>query len=105
MQVAEAFNKVYNLKLTTRGVMEYAYRGERLTPSNCGRMDQACAFGGKPVLLTFDGPLLHCEPIHLACDLFFVIVDLCAKKDTSCILRCLQKAYHSEPNKEVCTVA
>ena len=31
--------------------MEYAYQGEILTPSQCGRMDQGCAYGGKPILM------------------------------------------------------
>ena len=35
--------------------MEVAYVGERLTPSQCGRMDQAVAFGSRPVLMTYDG--------------------------------------------------
>lgn len=35
-QVARAFNKVYGLKLTTRGEMEFAYQGEITTPSKCG---------------------------------------------------------------------
>lgn len=45
LQVARAFNRAYNLRLTVRGEMEYAYQGERLTPSMCGKMDQAVAFG------------------------------------------------------------
>ncbi|HSO28124.1 MAG TPA: GHMP kinase, partial [Anaerolineales bacterium] len=40
---ARAFNRLYDLKLTTRGEMELAYLGERTTPSRCGRMDQGCA--------------------------------------------------------------
>lgn len=32
-QVARAFNLVFGLKLSTLGEMEYAYHGERLTPS------------------------------------------------------------------------
>lgn len=35
-QVARAFNKVFDLKLTTRGEMEFAYLGEIATPSKCG---------------------------------------------------------------------
>lgn len=31
--VARAFNRAYGLKLTTRGEMQYAYEGERMTPS------------------------------------------------------------------------
>ncbi len=36
--VARAFNKLYGLKLSTRGEMQYAYDGERMTPSRCGKM-------------------------------------------------------------------
>src|SRR3972149_2675322 len=46
---ARAFNRVYDLKLTVRGEMELAYQGEITTPSRCGRMDQGCAFGNRPV--------------------------------------------------------
>ena len=35
--VARAFNRAYGLRLTTRGEMQYAYEGERMTPS------QVCA--------------------------------------------------------------
>ena len=42
---ARALNKLYDLRLTVRGEMEMAYHGEILTPSQCGRLDQACAFG------------------------------------------------------------
>jgi len=52
---ARAFNRVYDLKMTIRGEMELAYQGEITTPSRCGRMDQGCAFGDRPVLMTFDG--------------------------------------------------
>lgn len=43
--LARAFNMVYSLGLTVRGEMAVAYEGERLTPSHCGRMDQAVALG------------------------------------------------------------
>lgn len=91
--MADAFNKVFGLKLSTRGLMEYAYRGETLTGSTCGRMDQACAFGNQPVTLTFDGSLLHTKPAALTCTLHFVIVDLRADKDTRTILKSLQTTF------------
>ena len=47
--IARAFNRIYDLKMTIRGEMEYAYQGEILTPSKCGRLDQACAFGSRTV--------------------------------------------------------
>ena len=34
--VARAFNQAYGLRLTTRGEMQYAYEGERMTPSQVG---------------------------------------------------------------------
>lgn len=56
--VARAFSTAYGWGLTPRQEMEIAYRGERLTPSACGRMDQACAFGSVPVLLVRFTPRL-----------------------------------------------
>ena len=60
---ARAFNRVYDLKMTIRGEMELAYQGEITTPSRCGRMDQGCAFGNRPVLMTFDGDRLDTEEL------------------------------------------
>ena len=53
--VARAFNLIYNLNLNTMGEMSIAFKGEQRTKSRCGRLDQACAFGVTPVLMTFDG--------------------------------------------------
>ena len=50
--VARAFSRLYEIKMTLRGEMEYAYQGEVITPSRCGRMDQGCAFGCRPILMT-----------------------------------------------------
>lgn len=66
--------------------MEYAYKGETETPSSCGRMDQACAFGSTPVLLRFGKDGMDVAPVHLGADLHVVIVDLDGKKDTVKIL-------------------
>ncbi len=90
---ARAFNRVYDLKLTVRGEMEMAYQGEITTPSRCGRLDQGCAFGNRPVLMTFDGDRLETEELHVNESLFFVLVDLQAKKDTMEILNRLNRCY------------
>ncbi len=90
---ARAFNRIYDLKMTTRGEMECAYRGELLTPSRCGRMDQGCAFGNRPVLMTFDGDYLDVAELAVKRDVFMVIVDLCAEKDTLEILGRLNRCY------------
>ena len=53
--VARGFNHAYGLGLNVREEMELAYQGEVTTPSQCGRMDQCCAFGKVPVFMVFDG--------------------------------------------------
>ncbi len=91
--VARAFNRIYDLKMTTRGEMEFAYQGEITTPSRCGRMDQGCAYGNKPIMMIFDGDRIDVEEITVAKDLHFIIVDLCAGKDTKEILSKLNHCY------------
>jgi UTP-glucose-1-phosphate uridylyltransferase/mevalonate kinase len=90
---ARAFNRIYDLKLTTRGEMELAYQGEITTPSRCGRMDQGCAFGDRPVLMTFDGDRLDTTELQVKQELYFVMVDLASKKDTLEILNRLNRCY------------
>jgi UTP-glucose-1-phosphate uridylyltransferase/mevalonate kinase len=91
--VARAFNRIYDLKMTVRGEMEYAYLGEITTPSRCGRMDQGCAFGSRPVLMTFDGDRIDVSELNIPNDLYFVVADLKAGKDTKEILSKLNQAY------------
>jgi UTP-glucose-1-phosphate uridylyltransferase/mevalonate kinase len=90
---ARAFNRMYDLKMTIRGEMELAYQGEIVTPSRCGRMDQGCAFGNRPVMMEFDGDQLHVSELKTRQDLYLIIVDLCAHKDTMEILSRLNRAY------------
>jgi UTP-glucose-1-phosphate uridylyltransferase/mevalonate kinase len=90
---ARAFNRVYDLKLTVRGEMELAYQGEITTPSRCGRMDQGCAFGDRPVLMMFDGDRLDTEEVRPAKEMHFVLVDLGASKNTLEILKGLNRSY------------
>jgi len=90
---ARAFNRTYDLKMTTRGEMELAYLGEITTPSRCGRMDQGCAFGNRPIMMMFDGDHLDVKELQVDEDMYFVIVDLQAEKDTKEILTCLNRSY------------
>ena len=91
--VARAFNVCYDIGLTPRGEMRIAYEGERLTPSQCGRMDQAVAFGTTTVRMLYDGDLLKVERMRVGETLYMVLVDLKASKDTVEILSKLQRAY------------
>ena len=91
--VARAFNLLYNLNLNTLGEMNIAYVGELRTSSRCGRLDQACAFGVKPNLMTFDGDEIEVRSLNVKTHLYWVFADLCAEKDTIKILSDLNKAY------------
>ena len=91
--VARAFNLLYNLNLNTLGEMNIAYVGELRTSSRCGRLDQACAFGVKPNLMTFDGDDIEVKSLNVKKTLYWVFADLCAEKDTIKILSDLNKAY------------
>ncbi len=96
---ARAFNRVYDLKMTVRGEMELAYQGEITTPSRCGRMDQGCAFGNRPILMTYDGDHLDVTELQVPSDMYFVIVDLRAQKDTMEILARLNRSYPFADNE------
>ncbi|MGE5358774.1 MAG: sugar phosphate nucleotidyltransferase, partial [Bacteroidales bacterium] len=91
--VARAFNRLYDLKLTIRGEMELAYQGEISTPSRCGRLDQGCAYGNRPIVMTFDGDRLDVREVSVPCEMHFVIVDLHASKDTREILGRLNRCF------------
>ena len=56
-------------------------------------MDQGCAFGNRPILMTFDGERLDVTELRVPKDMYFVIVDLQAQKDTMEILARLNRSY------------
>lgn len=93
VMVARAFNLLYKLNLNTLGEMNIAYLGELRTASRCGRLDQACAFGVKPNLMTFDGDEIEVRSLNVKKPLYWVFADLCAAKDTIKILSDLNKSY------------
>ena len=97
--VARAFNILYNLNLNTLGEMNIAYLGELRTSSRCGRLDQACAFGVKPNLMTFDGDEVEVQSLIVKKTLHWVFADLCADKDTVRILRDLNRGYPFASNE------
>ncbi len=96
--VARAFNRIYDLKMTTRGEMECAYQGEIKTPSRCGRMDQGCAYQ-HPILMVFDGDNIDVREFSVPSNLYMVIVDLGVGKDTRLILSQLNHCYPFAENE------
>lgn len=91
--VARAFNMLYNLHMSTQGEMQAAFRGEQRTPSRCGRLDQACAYGVKPVYMEFDGVEISTKVLHVGNTFRWVIANLMASKDTIKILADLNKCF------------
>ena len=97
--VARAFNQLYRLKMNVKGEMQAAFRVEQRTPSRCGRLDQACAYGVKPVLMEFDGVEIDSGEIRVGTTFHWVIANLMASKDTIKILADLNKAYPFAENE------
>ncbi len=96
--VARAFDLLYEFGLFFHELMELAYLGERLTGSQCGRMDQACIYGKTPVLLTFrQNAEVKVEPVFPGGKIEMFFVDLAGQKDTVRILGDLQKAFPGSP--------
>ena len=99
--VARAFNRLYNLRMNTKGEMQAAFSGEQRTPSRCGRLDQACAYGVKPVWMEFDGMELETNAISIGTTFHWLIADLKSHKDTVKILSDLNKCFpFAEDEKE-----
>ena len=97
--VARAFNQLYGLRMNIRGEMQAAFRGEQRTPSRCGRLDQACAYGTRPVLMAFDGTEIESRALRAGATLHWVIANLMASKNTIRILSDLNKAYPFAENE------
>lgn len=91
--VARAFNQLYHLKMNVKGEMQAAFRGEQRTPSRCGRLDQACAYGVKPVLMEFDGMEIDSKILRVGSTFNWVVANLMSSKDTIRILSDLNRAY------------
>lgn len=98
--VARAFNQLYHLKMNIKGEMQAAFRGEQRTPSRCGRLDQACAYGVKPVKMIFDGEEIDSEELRVGAIFHWVIANLMASKDTIKILADLNKCYPFAQNEK-----
>ena len=90
---ARAFNQIHGLGLDVREEMEIAYLGELAAGSQCGRMDQACAYGRRLVQLRLDGDEMAVEVLRPGRVLHLLIVDLEHPKDTRRILDDLHRAF------------
>ncbi len=95
--VARAFDRVYGLGLSRRDEMALAYAGERRTGSQCGLMDQVCAYGRTATCLGFDGARFDVERLAVGAPIHLLIVDLRRTKDTRRILADLNACFPNAP--------
>ncbi len=95
--IARAASHIYELGLSIEQEMDIAYAGERRTGSECGRMDQICAFGRGPVVMQIDGSKPRFDPIRCGGVFHLLIVDLCRGKDTRKILTDLNACFPATP--------
>jgi galactokinase len=95
--VARAFDRVHGLGLSTRDEMELAYAGERRTGSQCGLMDQVCAYGRTTTALAFDGARFDVAHVAVGAPIHVLIVDLRRAKDTKRILADLNACFPDTP--------
>ena len=102
--VARAYSRAYGLGLDARAEMELAYTGERRAGSECGRMDQICAFGKRPSLLRFDAEAFEIEPLAPRGAVPLLVVDLRASKDTRSILADLNACFPDTPGRVAANV-
>jgi galactokinase len=102
--VARAFSRAFELGLSVRDEMELAFAGERRAGSECGRMDQVCAFGRRPSLMHFDGERLEVEPLAPGAPIHLLVVDLGRGKDTRRILADLNACFPDTPGERAAGV-
>jgi galactokinase len=95
LMVARSFNQLYGLGMTLEEEMLAAYRGERRTPSLCGRMDQALAYGIRPVHMLFDGARVESGVLTMGGDFHIVVAALSPSKGTVRILNSLSGRTHT----------
>lgn len=91
--VVICFNIIYQLNLDLSQIMEAAYKGERMTGSKCGRMDQCVAIGRDKIAVMEFGVTCSLQIIPNKNPLYFVVADLKSSKNTILILNSLNSCF------------
>lgn len=97
--IVKAFNLIYSLNLTDDEIMEFAYLGETICGSKCGKMDQLCCFKQGIFSLEISEAMQYKKIINKQ-DIYIVYSDLNSKKDTRLILDKLNALYPYAKNKK-----
>jgi galactokinase len=91
--VVKAYDQVYGLGLGIHEIMERSYRGEIMTGSRCGRMDQLVAYGEGVVEAIFAEDGQSTVRVKVGETLYFVIALIRGVKDTIAILAQLHSVF------------
>lgn len=97
--IIKCFNKIYNLSLSLEEEMNLAYEAEKLTGSQCGRMDQICAYGTGMKFIKFNDNKIEIENLILKNSINIILVDLKKNKNTKKILFDLNKTLLYSQNE------
>lgn len=90
--IVKAFDTAYNLRLTENEIMNISYEAERLTGSNCGKLDQIGILKKGLYDIRFDDVTTY-NQCEINGNWFFLIVVLGTDKDTMRILSDLKNSY------------
>lgn len=91
--VVKAYDQLYGLGLEIGEIMDLAYRGEIITGSRCGRMDQLVAYNEGIVTAQFADDRQGTYRIKVGATLYFVVAILRGEKDTVRILSELHSCF------------
>jgi hypothetical protein len=71
-----------------------------ITEGRRGGWRQACAYGSQPVVLTYDGDQIDVDTIDVGAEMFLVIADLNAAKDTVRLERGAERRHPTHRERE-----
>lgn len=97
--VVKAMDKLYNLNLSTKQIMNFSFQGEITARSYCGRMDQIGVFpkGIYKMFFSKEGDL-NIQSLDISNDFYFFYVNLEGNKNTLKILDDLRNSYPHSSN-------
>lgn len=98
--VVRAFNQIYNLNMTKSEQIEASYQGEHIALSKCGLLDQTTIYEKGLIKIIFEASGPKITEIKVKKSMYFIIVDLKSKKDTSKILSKLSACFPFPKNSK-----
>lgn len=100
LTIVKSYNKLYNLNMTSDEMALAAYFGEHLAGSKCGKLDQFSILNNNCSKLTFYKDNVDLKSVFIKKNLYFLIVDLNANKNTRIIMNAFNKALSNGNTKK-----